>query len=130
MLSALIIGASGTAVGTTILYKGYSYIRSGKSEPSLEDFLKFQDVRSTLITVNNFLLKHPKEYNELRKQHKLITRYVHDIDQLVKWRKEKYYRHFTYTGENELVRQLKEEWIIFKVRIRVISGLNTLELYH
>ena len=73
MLSALIIGASGTAVGTTILYKGYSYIRSGKSEPSLEDFLKFQDVRSTLITVNNFLLKHPEEYNELRKQHKLIT---------------------------------------------------------
>ena len=92
MLSALIVGGSGTIV----LYKGYSYIRSGKSEPSLEDFLKFQDVRSTLITVNNFLLKHPKEYNELRKQHKLITRYVHDIDQLVKWRREAYYRYFTY----------------------------------
>lgn len=126
MLSALIVGGSGTVV----LYKGYRYLTSGKSEPSLEDFFKFQDVRSTLITVNNFLLKHPKDYDELRKQHKLITRYVHDIDQLVQWRKEKYYRYFTYTGENELIRQLKEEWIIFKVRIRVISGLNTLELYH
>ena len=126
MLSALIVGGSGTVV----LYKGYSYLTSGKSVPSLEDFFKFQDVRSTLITVNNFLLKHPKDYDELRKQHSLITRYVHDIDQLVQWRKKAYYRYFTYTGENELVRQLKEEWIIFKVRIRVISGLNTLELYH
>ena len=79
---------------------------------TLEDFLKFQDVRSTLITVNNFLLKHPEEYNELRKQHKLITRYVHDIDQLVKWRREAYSRYCPFTGENEPVRTVTEEWIM------------------
>ena len=123
MLSALMIGGTSTYG----LYKGVVYLNSTK-KIDFETYLRFEDVRSTIITVNKYLRKNDAENKtELSKQFKLIKRLLHDIDQLTTWRKAKYMRYFAWTGEENLIHQFQDEWIIFKVRIRVISGLNSLE---
>ena len=124
MISALMIGGTSTYG----LYRGWLYLNSEK-KIDFKTYLRFEDVRSTIITVNKYLQKHdPQRKTELSKQLKLIKRLLHDIDQLVVWRKAKYMRYFAWTGEQKLIEQLQEEWVIFKVRIRVISGLNSLEI--
>lgn len=110
------------------LYKGFVYMNSPK-KIDFDTYLRFEDVRSTIITVQKYLKKHDaQKKTELSKQFKLIKRLLHDIDQLMDWRKAKYLRYFAWTGEEKLIHQFQEEWIIFKVRIRVISGLNSLEI--
>lgn len=110
------------------LYKGFVYLNSTK-KIDFETYLRFEDVRSTIITVNKYLKKNDLENKtELSKQFKLIKRLLHDIDQLMTWRKAKYMRYFAWTGEENLIHKFQDEWIIFKVRIRVISGLNSLEI--
>lgn len=94
--------------------------------PNFNDFLRYEDVRSTIITVESYLDKNEGK-EQLRNQLKIVKRLLHDIDELQKWRQKKYHRYFAYTGENNLVDQFREEWTIFKVRIRVISGLNYLD---
>ena len=124
MISALMIGGTSTYG----LYKGFVYLNSSK-KIDFDTYLRFEDVRSTIITVQKYLNKHdPQKKTELSKQFKLIKRLLHDIDQLMDWRKAKYLRYFAWTGEEKLIQQFQEEWIIFKVRIRVISGLNSLEI--
>lgn len=126
MISAFLLGGASTYG----IYRSVGYF-SAPSEPSFDKFLKFEDVRSTLLTVDAFLRKKDKkDYEQLRKQMKLIRRLLHDIDQLVQWRSTHYYRNLYYTGESKLIFQFKEEWMIFKVRIRVLSGLNYLELFN
>ena len=125
MIAAFVLGASSTVA----IYKGFRYVFPEKKEESFDDFLRFQDVRSTLITVEKSLKKNP-EYEQLRSQHKLIKRYLNDVDQLIDWRKKKTVRYLAYTGEKSLIRKLREEWLIFKVRIRVIQGLNYLQFYN
>jgi len=111
------------------MYKGWLYFNSPK-KIDFDTYLRFEDVRSTLITVKKYLKKHDKEEKtELSKQFKLIKRLLHDIDQLINWRKAKYARYFAWTGEEKLIREFQDEWVIFKVRIRVISGLHSLEVY-
>lgn len=124
MLGSLVVGASGTVA----IYKGYKYIFTKETDDNFEDFLRFEDVRSTIITVGQFLRKN-KEFKQLAAQHKIIKLQLHDIDQLVEWRKKKMLRYLAYTGEKQLIRNFREEWIIFKVRIRVVRGLNQLEFY-
>ena len=124
MLGSLVVGASGTVA----VYKGYKYIFPKETDDNFEDFLRFEDVRSTIITVGQFLKKN-KEFKQLAAQHKIIKLKLHEIDQLIEWRKKKMLRYFAYTGEKQLIRNFREEWIIFKVRIRVVRGLNQLEFY-
>ena len=123
MITTFVIG-SATTYG---LYRGVMYLTPDNNVVDFETFMRFEDVRSTLITVGEYLQKH-QEKKQLINQYKLIQRLLHDIDQLRQWRKDRFYRFFTYTGENKLIHQLKEEWIIFKVRIRVVCGLNSLDL--
>ena len=123
MITTFVIG-SATTYG---LYKGVMYLTPNSNVVDFETFMRFEDVRSTLVTVGEYLKKH-KSKKSLAEQHKLINRLLHDLDQLRQWRQHRFYRFFTYTGENKLIHQFKEEWIIFKVRIRVICGLNSLDL--
>ena len=123
MITTFVIG-SATTYG---LYKSAMYFTPNNNVLDFETFMRFEDVRSTLITVGEYLKK-DKAKKQLIQQYKLINRLLHDIDQLRTWRKDRFYRYFTYTGENKLIHQFKEEWIIFKVRIRVICGLNSLDL--
>ena len=123
MITTFVIG-SATTYG---LYRGAMYLTPDTNVVDFETFMRFEDVRSTLITVGGYLKKH-KSKKQLTEQYKLIQRLLHDIDELREWRQHRFYRYFTYTGENKLIHQFKEEWIIFKVRIRVICGLNSLDL--
>ena len=123
MITTFVIG-SATTYG---LYKGVMYLTPNSNVVDFETFLRFEDVRSTLITVGEYLKQH-KSKTPLAEQYQLIHKLLHDLDQLREWRQDRFYRFFTYTGENKLIHQFKEEWIIFKVRIRVICGLNSLDL--
>jgi len=122
MLSTFVLG-SATTYG---LYRGYQMISVLPQRPNFNEFLRHEDVRSSILTVEAYLKK-TKGKEQLRNQLKLVKRLLHDIDDLQKWRQKKYHRYFAYTGENTLIDRFREEWSIFKVRIRVISGLNYLD---
>ena len=122
MLSSFLIGSASTYG----LYRGCKYFLTSPSGPTFEEFLRFEDVRSTIITVKKYLKKN-EDKEQLKKQLKKITYLLHELDTLKEWRQAKYFRYFAYTGEQKLINDFKVEWMIFKHRIRVISGLNYLD---
>ena len=109
MLGSLVVGASGTVA----IYKGYKYIFPKETDDNFEDFLRFEDVRSTIITVGQFLKKN-KEFKQLAAQHKIIKLKLHEIDQLIEWRKKKMLRYFEYTGEKQLIRNFRKNGLFLK----------------
>lgn len=126
MMSAFLLGGASTYG----IYKGFSYLQK-PSQPNFHNFLRYEDVRSTIATVQVFLKKKKKgEHEQLRAQLKLIEDLLRQIDDLVRWRTTQYVRYFAYTGETKLQDKFREEWIIFKVRIRVLSGLNYLDFFN
>ena len=74
-------------------------------------------------------MKKNKHSSELKKQLAVIQRLLHDIEDLINWRKDKYYRYLVWTSEKSLIKQFKQEWIVFKVRIRVMQGLTTINMF-
>ena len=125
-MSAFLLGGASTYG----IYKGFSYLQR-PSQPNFHKFLRYEDVRSTIATVKEFLKKKKKdEHQQLRVQLKLIEDLLRKIDDLIRWRSIRYHRYFAYTGETSLQEKFKEEWIIFKVRIRVLSGLNYLDFFN
>ena len=122
MLGGLIIGSASTYG----IYKSYNWLKT--NEPDFEQFMKYEDVKSTIITVKQWLKKN-KVSNELKKQLTIIERLLHDIEDVINWRKDKYYRYFVWTSEKSLIKQFKQEWIVFKVRIRVMQGLTTINMF-
>lgn len=122
MLSSFLIGSASTYG----LYRGCKYIWNSPSGPNFEEFLRFEDVRSTIITVKKYLKKN-EDKEQLKKQLKKVTYLLHEVDTLKQWRQAKYFRYFAYTGEQKLMNDFKVEWMILKHRIRVISGLNYLD---
>lgn len=122
MLGGLIIGSASTYG----IYKSYNWLTT--NEPDFEQFMKYEDVKSTIITVKQWVKKN-KHSSELKKQLAIIERLLHDIEDVINWRKGKYYRYFAWTSEKALIKQFKQEWIIFKVRIRVMQGLTTINMF-
>ena len=122
MLGGLIIGSASTYG----IYKSYNWLTT--NEPDFERFMKYEDVKSTIITVKQWVKKN-KHSSELKKQLAIIERLLHDIEDVINWRKGKYYRYFAWTSEKALIKQFKQEWIIFKVRIRVMQGLTTINMF-
>ena len=122
MLGGLIIGSASTYG----IYKSYNWLTTNK--PDFEQFMKYEDVKSTIITVKQWVKKN-KHSSELKKQLAIIERLLHDIEDVINWRKGKYYRYFAWTSEKALIKQFKQEWIIFKVRIRVMQGLTTINMF-
>lgn len=125
-MSAFLLGGASTYG----IYKGLSYLQR-PSRPNFYNFLRYEDVRSTIATVKDFLKKKKEhEHKQLRVQLDIIEDLLRKIDDLIRWRNIRYVRYFAYTGETTLQEKFKDEWIIFKVRIRVLSGLNYLDFFN
>lgn len=121
--------------GSLITYGSYrllKFFRTQNDSISYEQFIQEEDVEATLVTLNRFLeAKKTKSrtdpYRELRQQFKHVNAQHKALQNLIKWRKEKIYRHFYWSGENDKFLTFQIEWGILMSRLRLIKALLYLD---
>ena len=121
--------------GSLITYGSYrllKFLHTRNDTISYEQFMQEEDVKATLVTLRRFLdAKSTKSrndpYKELRQQFAHVTEQYEFLDGLIKWRKQKLYRHFYWSGENDKFLTFQIEWGILMSRLRLIKALLYLD---
>ncbi len=121
--------------GSLITYGSYrllKFLHTRKDSISYEQFMQEEDVEATLVTLHRFLeAKKTKSrsdpYRELRQQFQHVYEQHKALKKLIEWRKEKIYRHFYWSGENNKFLTFQIEWGILMSRLRLIKALLFLD---
>ena len=121
--------------GSLITYGSYrllKFLHTRNDTINYEQFMQEEDVEATLITLNRFLEAKKTNtrndpYKELRQQFQHVNEQHKALKNLVTWRKEKLYRHFYWSGENDKFLTFQIEWGILMSRLRLIKALLYLD---
>ena len=121
--------------GSLITYGSYrllKFFNRQKDHVSYKQFMQEEDVEATLVTLRRFLdAKSTKSrndpYKELRQQFAHVKEQYEFLDSLIKWRKQKLYRHFYWSGETDKFITFQIEWGILMSPLRLIKALLYLD---